>query len=43
MIGREKVTGNTRDFKRFKRFEVDAYRGPNASISFTNFRIGKLD
>lgn len=37
------LSGNLRDFKRFKRFEVDAYRGPNSAMSFTNFRIGKLE
>ena len=41
--GDEKLTGSVRDFKRFKRFEVDAYRGVNSSLSFTNFKIGKLD
>jgi hypothetical protein len=30
------------DFKKFTRFEVDLYRGPNCALSITNVKVGKL-
>ena len=36
------VSGNLSDFKKFVRLEVDLYRGKDAQISFTNFKIEKL-
>jgi hypothetical protein len=38
---REELTANVSDFKKFTRFEVDVYKGPNCMIGFTNFKIGK--
>jgi hypothetical protein len=30
------------DFKKFTRFEVDLYRGPNCALSITNIKVGRL-
>lgn len=39
---KRELSGNVSDFKKFTRVEVDLYKGQNAVIAFTNFRIGKL-
>ncbi|MCE9552598.1 MAG: CsgG/HfaB family protein [Planctomycetes bacterium] len=36
----ESLTADLSDFKKFTRFEVDLYKGPNSQVMFTNFKIG---